>query len=125
MADPRQLARLVREVRNAASPLKRMKVVARAWRTLQRLSPTERAALASPAAYVHEERWLPPVLTVHGTDDERVPFEQALVLDQVLTASGNDHLLCPVRGAGHGFDLHVGGRDLRPVVRAFLAKVFP
>ena len=83
------------------------------------------AAYASPAAYVHEERWLPSVLSIHGTEDERVPYAQPLMLDDVLTRSGNDHLLCPVSGAGHGFGLRVGDRDLRPVVHAFLEKVFP
>jgi len=88
-------------------------------------SSAERAALASPAAYVHDERWLPSVLSIHGTDDRSVPYAQAQMLDDVLVASGNDHLLCPVTGAGHGFTLRVGDRDLRPVVSAFLDKIFP
>lgn len=60
----------------------------------------ERARAASPVA--HASAGDPPVLTVHGTDDRTVPFDQAVRLDAALRAAGVPHVLVRVEGAGHG-----------------------
>jgi carboxymethylenebutenolidase len=45
-----------------------------------------------------------PVLILHGTEDETVPFAFALRLDSLLTAAGSPHRFVPYEGAGHRFD---------------------
>ena len=45
MATSGTLSRLIRELRGVTSPLDRMRVVARAWRSLRRLKPDERKIL--------------------------------------------------------------------------------
>lgn len=47
MAAADELARLIREISRVSSPLARMKLLARAWRSLRRLEPHQRRALAS------------------------------------------------------------------------------
>jgi hypothetical protein len=47
MATSGTLARLIRDLRGVTSPLDRMRVVARAWRSLRRLRPEERKLLAT------------------------------------------------------------------------------
>jgi hypothetical protein len=46
MASVDELARLAGELRRISSPLQRMKLLARAWRSIQRLSPGDRKKLA-------------------------------------------------------------------------------
>ena len=40
----------------------------------------------------------PSVLTVHGTSDRWVPYDQALLLDEKL---GDKHKLLTIEGGGH------------------------
>ena len=47
MSTNQDLARLLGELNSAGSPLRRMKILARAWRTLRRLSPSARKDLAA------------------------------------------------------------------------------
>ena len=44
----------------------------------------------------------PPVLTVHGTADRTVPYDQAVRLDAALRAAGVPSYCVRVEGAGHG-----------------------
>jgi acetyl esterase/lipase len=60
----------------------------------------EKARAASPATYVTEGD--SPVLTVHGTEDPTVPYEQAVRLDASLRNAGVPSYLVPVEGGGHG-----------------------
>jgi len=46
MADSNDLGRLLAQLRGVASPLERMKLIARAWRSVKRLGPRERRVLA-------------------------------------------------------------------------------
>jgi hypothetical protein len=46
MVDPRELTRLLKQLQRVSSPLERMKMVTRAWRSLRRLDPEQRRALA-------------------------------------------------------------------------------
>ncbi|MGB1126583.1 MAG: alpha/beta fold hydrolase [Phycisphaeraceae bacterium] len=60
----------------------------------------ELAKAADPATYVDEND--PPVLIVHGTNDQLVPLSQSEYLAKKLKASDVDHRLVVLKGAGHG-----------------------
>jgi alpha-L-fucosidase 2 len=55
---------------------------------------------ASPMTYVH--KGLPPYLLIHGTKDDKVPFEQSLKFQEKMKAVGNACDLITVEGGGHG-----------------------
>ncbi len=55
---------------------------------------------ASPLAYVH--RGAPPVLTIHGTEDPVVPYEQAELLHTSLRKARVRSRLTPLHGKDHG-----------------------
>jgi acetyl esterase/lipase len=57
---------------------------------------------ASPLAYVRPGA--PPVLTMHGTKDAIVPFEQAKLLHASLRSVHGTSRLEPVKNKGHGED---------------------
>jgi acetyl esterase/lipase len=44
----------------------------------------------------------PPILMVHGTVDDDVPYEQSAAMDRELTRLKVPHELITIRGAGHG-----------------------
>lgn len=56
---------------------------------------------ASPLYWVNPTA--APILTVHGTKDNYVAYEQALWLKERLTAAGVPNELETIEGAGHGF----------------------
>jgi acetyl esterase/lipase len=62
----------------------------------------EQYKIASPLTYVSKDD--PPVLTLHGDQDRRVPVEQAKVLDEKMKAAGASHTLMIFKGQGHGFE---------------------
>ena len=67
---------------------------------------------ASPVAYATLGD--PPVLTVHGTEDAVVPYDQAVRLDVALRKAGVRSTLVRMEGAGHGelaaaAQVHVAG----------------
>jgi acetyl esterase/lipase len=78
----------------------------------------DRYAAASPIRLVSPRT--PPVLMIHGDDDHLVPLDQSQRLAAALSAAGVRNQLTVVPGARHGFDLHVGQRDLLPEILAFL-----
>lgn len=45
----------------------------------------------------------PPMLIIHGTDDDLVPIQQSIALYEKLQAAGVKSRLIKVEGAGHGF----------------------
>jgi len=66
-------------------------------------SQTDQAATAkrvSPIAYVRSG--LPPVFTIHGDQDQVVPYEQSVRLHKALTAAGVPNQLVTIKGGGHG-----------------------
>ena len=68
-------------------------------------SLAEKAAEAkacSPLTYVHAGA--PPFMTVHGTKDMRVNFNNATRLHEALTKVGSPTILVPVTDGGHGFN---------------------
>jgi len=73
------------------------------------------ARQASPLTYVTAKA--APVMTVHGTKDLRVRYEQATALDEALKNAGASSLLVPVTDGGHGIN---GGPELTKRVQQFI-----
>ena len=61
------------------------------------------------------------VLTIHGTSDRWVPYEQALLLDQKL---GNQHQLLTIDGGGHYYFTKVEDEIIRQTISSFLSSNF-
>ncbi|MCG3149207.1 MAG: hypothetical protein PCFJNLEI_02667 [Verrucomicrobiae bacterium] len=62
----------------------------------------ELARQMSPQTYV--SRNCPPVLLIHGENDDVVPVEETINFHQALTAVGVDSTLKILPGIGHGWD---------------------
>ena len=60
----------------------------------------EVARAASPIAHVTAGD--APVLCIHGTDDQLVPYDQSTKLDRACEQAGVECLLLTVEGGGHG-----------------------
>jgi acetyl esterase/lipase len=60
------------------------------------------AEMASPLNYIRRDLDIPPVLIVHGDEDEIVPIEDSWLLYQALCAAGKQATLVEVEGGGHG-----------------------
>ncbi|HTO94292.1 MAG TPA: prolyl oligopeptidase family serine peptidase, partial [Bacteroidota bacterium] len=58
------------------------------------------AERVSPLTYVRAG--LPPVLTIHGDNDQLVPYTQAVRLHKALTDAGVPNRLITVPGGRHG-----------------------
>ena len=61
------------------------------------------------------------VLTIHGTSDRWVPYEQALLLDQRL---GNKHQLLTIDGGGHYYFSEEEDEIIRETISSFLSSNF-
>lgn len=59
----------------------------------------DRYARASPLSYVRPNA--PPILTIHGDNDVRVPFDQAELLDAKMKEVVASHTLIVEHGLGH------------------------
>jgi acetyl esterase/lipase len=71
------------------------------------VDPRQHPDVAVPAAAAthvrpSSEQTLPPLLVMHGSDDDVVPFEQSVVLGDALVAVGHRIELYKLDGAGHG-----------------------
>jgi len=75
---------------------------------------------ASPITYVDAKD--APMLIIHGTADETVPFSQSETLATALKSAGVEHQLLVVPDGPHTFYLESEKLDLRPQVFAFLEK---
>ena len=62
---------------------------------------SERAGKASPLSYL--DGGDPPVLIIHGADDDVVPAEQHKILSEALKAKGIRTTLITLPGVGHSF----------------------
>jgi acetyl esterase/lipase len=65
----------------------------------QRTSPAAYRA-ASPLSYIR--KGIPPVLSMYGTKDTVVPYDQATRLDAALRKAGVESKLETLKGIGHG-----------------------
>ena len=61
----------------------------------------EQVAKANPITYVSKDD--PPLLIMHGENDQLVPYNQSEILYAALVKAGVDSTLIRVRNAGHGF----------------------
>jgi acetyl esterase/lipase len=61
----------------------------------------DQAAAASPVTYITPDD--PPVMTVHGTKDTLVPFEQATEFQAALKKAGVPNVLVTGKNGGHVF----------------------
>ncbi|MCX7827191.1 MAG: prolyl oligopeptidase family serine peptidase [Verrucomicrobiae bacterium] len=75
---------------------------------------------ASPVT--HADKNDPPILILHGTNDETVPVEQAEKLAAALKKAGVVTELVIIPDATHGFHLQPKQRNLRPLVIGFFGK---
>lgn len=66
----------------------------------KRFQPEQQTDL-SPCHHVHEG--IVPTLLMHGTSDTTVPFENAERFARLMQESGNECVLEPFEGKGHGF----------------------
>ena len=65
-----------------------------------RADRTELAARVSPLTYVRDG--LPPIFSIHGTEDRAVPYDHAVRLHAALDEAGVPNELHTVPGGGHG-----------------------
>jgi acetyl esterase/lipase len=79
----------------------------------------ELARRVSPLTYVR--KGLPPVLIVHGDQDEAVPHAQSVELNAKLRAAGVDTELITIPGGKHGFT-EPEWDGIVPRIFAFLAR---
>jgi acetyl esterase/lipase len=80
----------------------------------------ELAARVSPVTYVR--RVVPPVLTLHGTADETVPYEHGVRLTRLLREAGATAELISVPDGKHGFPKEKLDQ-LYPQIWDFLTRV--
>lgn len=81
----------------------------------------EIARAVSPIIYVR--KGLPPVKSIHGTEDPLVPYAQTVKLTRELRAKGVDAELISVPGGKHGFDDKTWNEMIYPQVFEFLKRV--
>lgn len=63
---------------------------------------------------------VPPVLTIHGDQDELVPYGQAVRLHKALDAAGVPNQLFTVKGGGHGGFTPEETQQIWATIRTFL-----
>jgi acetyl esterase/lipase len=83
---------------------------------------SERADLArrlSPIGYVRKD--VPPVLSVHGTADETVPYEHGVTLTKALRDAGADAEMISVSGGKHPLSMEEM-RAVYPQIWEFLRR---
>ncbi len=66
------------------------------------LENPELANAAAVTSYVSSDRDIPPILIMHGTNDELVPFAQSCELCDALNRSNKDVTFYQIIGAHHG-----------------------
>lgn len=80
---------------------------------------TEVSQSLSPIYLIDENP--PYVLTIHGTSDRWVPYEQAILLDKKL---GNKHELLTIDGGGHYYFSDKEDELIRETISSFLKGVY-
>lgn len=118
MALPPELAAILREIKGVRSPVRRMKLLSRAWRQLRALTPLERRQIALQAGLGQFD----PILERLGRkEDGIVPDEVTQALEGMddLDPSKVGQLVRDLRDPGRRKDLARRGLDL---LRTHLAK---
>jgi acetyl esterase/lipase len=80
----------------------------------------ELARAMTPLQYVR--KGLPPVKSVHGTEDPLVPYEQSVRLTRELREKGVTAELISIPGGKHGFDDQTWNAVILPQVFEFLER---
>lgn len=80
----------------------------------------ELARALSPIIYVR--KGLPPVKSIHGTEDPLVPYEQSVRLTRLLREKGVTAELISIPGGKHGFDDRTWNEELYPQIFEFLER---
>lgn len=80
----------------------------------------EMSRVVSPINYVR--KGLPPVKSIHGTEDPTVPYEQSVRLTRSLRRVGVTAELLSIPGAKHGFEEAVWHNEVYPQVFEFLTR---
>lgn len=78
----------------------------------------EIAKRVSPVNYVSSD--LPPIITIHGTKDALVPYEQSVRLHKALDAAKVPNQLFTVPGANHGGFTYEQNQKSWAAIRQFL-----
>ena len=78
------------------------------------------AKQVSPLSYVRAG--LPPIITIHGDDDDVVPYSQAVRLHTALDKAGVTNQLVPIPGRKHGGFNRQELVNSYAAIRAFLRK---
>ena len=78
------------------------------------------ATFISPLTYVRED--VPPVITIHGDSDPRIPHSQAVRLHEGLDRVGVPNELVTIPGGGHGGFPQDEMVRSHTAIRAFLGK---
>lgn len=74
---------------------------------------------ASPIFYVSKDD--PPLLLVHGEEDDLVPFDQSIKMAETYRRMGLPVEFIAVKNAGHDFQ-HVGDAPISPSVETIHQK---
>ncbi|MBI3787331.1 MAG: prolyl oligopeptidase family serine peptidase, partial [Ignavibacteriales bacterium] len=80
----------------------------------------EMAKRVSPLTYVRKD--LPPILTIHGTADQLVPYSHATRLHEALTKAGVPNQLITIPNGGHGGFTREEMLKIYATIREFLGK---
>lgn len=111
MSVQRQLNALLFELQTAQSPLAQAKILARSWRTVRELSPTDRRLLARQAGFDGAEQIL------EGLATKKAGFAPAMLLQVLNAARGTDgaevsQLLAAIRDPSRRDEAMSRGADL-------------
>lgn len=95
------------------------------WRTSIGDPGQDRARLqaVSPIRFVDD--WRPPVLLIHGDEDDIVPYEQSRDMDRALRRAGKDVRFVTLEGEGHSQWRRDDHALALREIEAFLARRLP
>ena len=85
--------------------------------------PQRREIARAVSPIIYARKGLPPVKSIHGTDDPTVPYAQTVKLTRELRARGVDAELISIPGGKHGFDDRTWNEVIYPQVFEFLRRV--
>ncbi|MFL6229606.1 MAG: alpha/beta hydrolase fold domain-containing protein, partial [Pyrinomonadaceae bacterium] len=85
-----------------------------------RSNRVEMAKRISPLAYVRQG--LPPIITIHGDQDNVIPYSQSVRLHQALDKAGVTNQLVTIQGRGHGDFKREEWLRAYAAIREFLVK---
>ena len=81
----------------------------------------EIARMSSPLSYVRKQN--PPIITLHGDQDDVVPYSHAVRLHEALNKAGVGNQLYTIKGGGHGQFKDEDNRNAYDAVWQFLEKL--